>query len=324
MQPATCDRSATPRMLSLLALMLLSAAFNVSSAPVQADIGLSYWHRECMHFYEIVVGRKHQGDEQDPADVLCAPLTYKGETPDFYDREYPELTESGHEFVSPQTQFITGIELRGDENDPMRYTTTKIRSKDGDILAYRPVGSWVKVDEHAHEFRCPQGQALIARSHFGDEKKPTYYACGKIWGHSAPLPTPIGTLSFLNHKNIPCQVPVPNTASGTVWTYSFAAQNSACAKDAIRGMLLDKVQSSVKILLTDDDLCNKGDNFWIELRTKDKSTTVDQELKIADILTYQKNTVIRAGLVLTDFYHKPGTEADHKLSCVQFTTSGVP
>jgi hypothetical protein len=279
---------------------------------------------------KVLIGRKrHTGidddsDENDPTQHLCGTPMQYGEPIKVEDAKWSdEYDEHDHVYIAPHSQFITGRYHHGDEEEPTKYKHARAVNARGEPVWVKMEGGWHEFEEgEGPTFLCPANTTMIGRKHTGDENGWTGYVCGSLWGGAQRDPT--GTLVFRDEEQKTCELKIPNVPAGATWTYSFQSAWSACADDAVDSMSMYTVPSAVRILLSQDELCLK-DEAWVELLTKDKSTTIEPSsiVQLQELFNFPNNRIVRPGLLKID-HGGTGNGLSKKLSCVRITNSPEP
>lgn len=110
-------------------------------------------------------------------------------------------------------------------------------------------------------------------------------------------------------------------------TYQYRFEDSSwCKNDRAVGIELEHAPSASNILLTDDDAVsgtpgcttdNKGNYFWIMLRTIKEDVTVPP-IDLEDIVATPRGSVIVPGVRVIDYYQNPpGSTPKNRTSCVK-------
>lgn len=288
---------------------------------------------------KVLTGRQHKGSEEGETRYRCAFAWVRNVRLTFADTDttpnFPEGEVGGegdHWYVAPITWVWIGREHDGDENGPTRYNIAQPVTDRGEHLIQRFAGGWHSAGyEDDHEFNCPgENEVLVGRNHQGDEKGPSAYLCATLW--TTPPATGIaGTMSLRNTKTEqPCTIDIPKFTGGII-DYMLTLHNDAaiCPNDIHMGFNLTNVESSVRILVTDDDLCRKEKGqWWVEMRTMKNptTTTLDLGVRFPELLLTKPGMPYTPGLLVLDRYRKEGdtTDLTMSLSCVRFTTSASP
>lgn len=135
----------------------------------------------------ILIGRAHDGDEEEPTQYRCASASQgSGAVSLKNHRQAPGQHEATSYFVCPKDMVMTGREHDGDERGETRYTCAEAYLSDDTRLLVRPDPWSDEMKESAHLFECPSNKVLIGRTHEGDENDPTRYRCGTLYLQPPP------------------------------------------------------------------------------------------------------------------------------------------
>jgi hypothetical protein len=251
--------------------------------------------------------------------VWCGTVMYKGSVANVRNevRSYWFDAERGEHPARINT-VITGMiaDLTGSDWQ-LQHGQAELITGAGEKLNVRVVPKWHHNPDKSHEARCPANSALVLLSWQRS------YVCATIWSGNPVGTQPTGMVSFRPPEtNVPCSLPVPAGATGEEWTYVLTAQDSPCHDNTAESIELEKLTSATRILLTDSEVCEKTDDFWIELRTTTKSVTFSH-LNLDEFFTYSPG-IVGEGLMLVGTHRKSGAHAVKNLSCVRITTSSAP
>ena len=128
---------------------------------------------------EVMIGRRHDGDENGDTSYLCARLLDDGNWVGIAETESWSSweRESSSSFTCPSGEVMIGREHQGDENGNTRYLCSSFTSSVIDVDS--PVWS-VSVKESSSSYVCPSDKVMTGRSHDGDENGSTKYRCSKV------------------------------------------------------------------------------------------------------------------------------------------------
>ncbi|CAM3606842.1 hypothetical protein BOSP111201_15360 [Bordetella sputigena] len=142
---------------------------------------------------QVMVGRRHQGDENGYTWYLCADILWD-HTPLLRSPPYqgPWIQESGKNsggtssFVCPAGSVITGRIHKGDENGNTMYQCSKPWYRGvPPLLRNAAWGDWIqesgKQTGGMSSFSCPASQVMTGRQHRGDENGDTRYQCASLF-----------------------------------------------------------------------------------------------------------------------------------------------
>lgn len=154
--------------------------------------------------YQILVGRRHKGDENDSTWCKFASLSLEGvEVPSWIAgvivqkvREVEIKKESESDIQCSDGEVIMGRTHIGDENDPTTYTIGEVilLIEVEDDMYLRARGCCVHIEKE--EITCGEsegkwmeveGKCIVGRKHIGDENKDTTYTFAKIAIELNPL-----------------------------------------------------------------------------------------------------------------------------------------
>ncbi|QPC85592.1 hypothetical protein GA830_01685 [Mesorhizobium sp. NBSH29] len=291
---------------------------------------------------KVMVGRRHDGDEHDGKTIItCGDVMVNGEKAGLVDLgwsplwnseedtdgcEYPSARECNHSYICPDRSVMTGTKRGGDENSHMQYRCAQVVG----AASVDVINGWssglIEID---HRISCSYNAVMIGRKHKGDENGITNYACGYLFVGGSESSS---SISFRQHDTgQPCALNVPDDQTGGIWTYFLSEvkmrqdEIAPCSGNTADSMEMLGVPSATKILLTDDDLCQKKNgDFWIELQTTRKATTFDV-VKLLDVIATPKGQIVSGakGLKLVDYFHRVGSEMTRALSCVKISNSST-
>lgn len=157
----------------------------------------------------VLVGRKHDGDENAKTYHKCAALgaaikradqTWSQEFPecgwsnrkednddfkDCIDKQYENREMEYFYYSCPIDQVLIGRSHEGDERETTRYLCASLYTGDTsprNLLTVKQ-GKWseeIPEKEHEGRFTCPVNEVLVGRAHKGDENNTTRYLCGTL------------------------------------------------------------------------------------------------------------------------------------------------
>ncbi|MFG3449366.1 hypothetical protein ACGFZ3_12365 [Stenotrophomonas sp. NPDC047960] len=168
-------------------------------ATVVKDATWSEWQAENNSEFQcdpgkVLVGRERvwEADENKGTRHLCATVVSGGEATTTEVVPWSDLLpEQDHRYSCDEDQHqnkvMVGRKHDGDEESDKPGEGTKYRCAAlfdhfGDELFISSGPSQKIDDEYYHgRFVCGANQVMTYRSHFGDERKPTYYKCATVW-----------------------------------------------------------------------------------------------------------------------------------------------
>lgn len=140
---------------------------------------------------QIMVGRKHKGDETDGRSTYtCA--TFKQRSTDLtlsnpqWSERFPE--SAGIYFTCPPNTVMIGREHTSDENGNTRYKCSQLNNGNRPMSIHWSVLWSKEQNENDSDFTCPTGEFLVGRYHTGDENKSTRYRCATAYNQGAEKP----------------------------------------------------------------------------------------------------------------------------------------
>lgn len=130
---------------------------------------------------EIMVGRRHQGDENGDTRYQCAKITYSGIPVAVGQGTWSHnIKESdGVFFQCPQNFVMIGRRHKGDENGKTSYLCAPL-TLSGYGLTLTPQSWSDPIKEADSSYTCPPSQLMIGRWHKGDENGDTRYLCASL------------------------------------------------------------------------------------------------------------------------------------------------
>lgn len=131
--------------------------------------------------HQVMVGRRHNGDEHGQTSYACG-LPYQfGSLRTRNSKTYAPQAEPGFHFTCDKNTIMTGRKHQGDEKGPTTYTCAEVVDSWGHTMEVTPVQLHTPYKESSHEFECPKNQAIAGRNHDGDENGQTQYLCAQLW-----------------------------------------------------------------------------------------------------------------------------------------------
>ena len=148
---------------------------------------------------QVMVGRRHKGDENGYTWYLCATVSYAGTNAEVGEGRWSAwIQESGKDsggtssYECPINSVMIGRRHKGDEHGDTSYECAPLTlSAHG--LAFRPLGwsEWIEESGEnsggTSDFTCPADQLMIGRKHSGDENGDTSYLCAAIEWSASPI-----------------------------------------------------------------------------------------------------------------------------------------
>lgn len=130
----------------------------------------------------ILIGRGHDGDENDHTSYLCANVRQFEVLPEPGDEETRENPlPDGIRFTCSVNKVLVGRKHEGDENEPEHLRCGSVKDIWGNLMNVIP-GPWNgPYKENDHQYVCPANSVLIGKYHRGDENGDTEYQCGTLW-----------------------------------------------------------------------------------------------------------------------------------------------
>jgi hypothetical protein len=130
----------------------------------------------------VLIGRNHNGDENNHTGYLCAKVNSNGvlKAPTEYSEHENKLPD-GNYFTCPSNEVLTGRAHQGDEREPETLKCGKLVDSWGVPINVFPGGWTGEMNEQLHEFVCPDNSVLIGKYHLSDENGKTRYQCGTLW-----------------------------------------------------------------------------------------------------------------------------------------------
>ena len=128
---------------------------------------------------EVMVGRKHSGDENGTTNYYCCsagnPLA--SVTSCWWSSSFKE--SNGTAFVCPFNQFVAGRKHSGDENGSTQYQCCSLTRSGVQVPIAPGTCGWSPgMKESSSNYQCsPAGKVMAGRQHVGDENGNTYYYC---------------------------------------------------------------------------------------------------------------------------------------------------
>lgn len=132
---------------------------------------------------QVFAGRDHKGDENGDTRYRCCAVVAAG-TANYFSFAQAEWSapfkESNSNFTCPEGKVMAGCSHTGDENGTTQYycgypfdDTTGVT-----VVAASPTCTTLgPKKESASSFTCPDNQAMVARSHAGDENGDSWVTC---------------------------------------------------------------------------------------------------------------------------------------------------
>lgn len=299
-----------------------------STSPVVVGPQISSGRASPWSFYScadqnmVMVGRSFFNNASNPYPIYyCSTVTENGVRVNVVDEVEGEqyYEDRGWHFSTYDRVFSAGREFDGRDLRVI-YKDARLVNEKGEVLNVR-VEPKVHFDEQPSEWsvsRCPEGQVLFAR----DKHQ---FICATIWPGGLPGGEG-GTISLRPRDEHPvCRVPVPNISKKQIVSHPLVGGRSPCTNNSTVSIELEAVPSATTILLTDSAYCIKEDSkdFWIELRTTQKSTTMSS-LRLEEFFTYGVGDIVREGVQLKGFFKNGSETSLEKLSCVRIETSAAP
>ncbi|MFJ4478778.1 hypothetical protein [Streptomyces xanthochromogenes] len=136
---------------------------------------------------EVLVGRKHQGDEAGRTYYKTGKVMQDGvylQTANVVASD-PVAEYDGTRYVAPAGRVLVGRSHSGDENGTTRYYHAQVLDKSGTPLTVVH-GTWSNSQKESDSsFVAPADQVLVGRRHIGDENGTTEYLTATLYP-SAP------------------------------------------------------------------------------------------------------------------------------------------
>lgn len=141
---------------------------------------------------QVMVGRRHQGDENGNTWYLCAvvswsqsPLVSGAPLQSAWIQESGKNSGGTSSFVCPAGWVMTGRAHQGDENGNTMYWCNQASLPGGPALFNNgPWSDWIQESGKStggmSSFACPASQVMIGRQHQGDENGNTRYQCASL------------------------------------------------------------------------------------------------------------------------------------------------
>ncbi|MCO1620146.1 hypothetical protein [Pseudomonas putida] len=163
-------------------LFLLSSTAHAAVATIQKDTAWSADQEESAHDFKcpgdkVLVGRSHDGDENDPTKYLCGTVIQNGTAL----KKYNEVTtKADTTALCSAGKVLTGRGRSGDEKEPYWIHCAEFRDVWGDPLMVS-FTDMLEGDESDHQLQCSTNGVFWGMQHIGDENKDTRYFCAKLF-----------------------------------------------------------------------------------------------------------------------------------------------
>ncbi|MEN5305397.1 hypothetical protein [Pseudomonas sp. TWI628] len=164
-------------------LILLSAPAYAELATIKHGDKWSSDQKESDHDFrcpsnQVLVGRKHSGDENADTNFLCATVFQKETLKTF--NETKQNVGTWTYASCPEPKIMTGRGRSGDEEEPYWIYCSEVR----DVWGHALVPTWTsdkEGKESDHEAVCGKNQVLAGMRLSGDENGQTFYYCAELY-----------------------------------------------------------------------------------------------------------------------------------------------
>ncbi|WHM40849.1 hypothetical protein [Streptomyces sp. BPTC-684] len=129
---------------------------------------------------QVLLGREHHGDENGSTTYYCGLIIIDGQLVQVGAPNWSgSQRESNSFFTAPGGEALVGRVHSGDENGYTRYATASLTvgGRPVDITSYRWTGGQTESSSYS---RASDGEVMVGRSHYGDEKGQTTYEYAKV------------------------------------------------------------------------------------------------------------------------------------------------
>ncbi|MCX2891033.1 MULTISPECIES: hypothetical protein [unclassified Pseudomonas] len=163
-------------------LFLMSSTAHAAVATIQKDTSWTRFEKESAHDFKcpdnkVLVGRGHDGDENQPTTYLCGTVSQNGTVLKKFNEQKISSDWLG---MCPAGKVMTGRGRSGDENEPFWVYCAEFRDAWEDNLVVTP-SQILEGDESDHKLECATNGVFWGTVHAGDENKNTSYFCAKLF-----------------------------------------------------------------------------------------------------------------------------------------------